>query len=273
MRYALVVCVAAFSVALSSQDAEPRFEVASVKPSDPADKFTRYGVRLDGVSLGNLPLHEIVSLAYDIPRGSRRWRLIGGDETLLAASFTINAKSSGPATPAELRAMLRALLADRFSLRIRPEVREIPVLALTRVRTDRLGRSLEPSSVTCNPFRTDSIAALSAIATSKQTGIANCPTERPLSTSGVFVNSGIGPMSALATSLAGMLASPVIDATGLEATFHWKLEYQFAGPDNGDRRAPLLEDALVEQLGLKLERRNADVEVMVIDRLEQPTPD
>jgi uncharacterized protein (TIGR03435 family) len=45
--------------------------------------------------------------------------------------------------------MLRALLEDRFALQTHLETRELPIYALTRVRTDRLGPDLRASDIDC----------------------------------------------------------------------------------------------------------------------------
>ena len=66
---------------------------------------------------------------------------------------------------------------------------------------------------------------------------------------------------------------PVIDRTGLRGGYTWTLEW--APDDSPDANAdlPSLMTALVEQLGLKLESARGSVEVIVIDHVEQPTPD
>ena len=66
---------------------------------------------------------------------------------------------------------------------------------------------------------------------------------------------------------------PVIDRTGLTGSYTWNLEW--APDDNPDASGdvPSLMTALVEQLGLKLESTRAPVEVIVVDHVEQPTPD
>ena len=64
----------------------------------------------------------------------------------------------------------------------------------------------------------------------------------------------------------------VVDETGL--TGNWDLDLNFVNQvqdANGD--GPSLFTALEEQLGLKLESGRARVDVIVIDRLERPTPD
>jgi uncharacterized protein (TIGR03435 family) len=65
----------------------------------------------------------------------------------------------------------------------------------------------------------------------------------------------------------------VIDRTGLEGA--WDFELTFTSPDvtavSAD--APSLFTALQEQLGLKLDATRGPVEVLVVDRVERPTPD
>jgi len=78
------------------------------------------------------------------------------------------------------------------------------------------------------------------------------------------------------TTLAGLIAPSVerviVDATGLTGNWDFDLAFVNQVQDaNGD--APSLFTALREQLGLKLEAGRAPVDVIVIDRLERPTPD
>ena len=67
---------------------------------------------------------------------------------------------------------------------------------------------------------------------------------------------------------------PVVDETGLAGTFDLVLEW---GPDagstsGGDERQTEVEEALQDQLGLKLKRERVGVQVLVIDAIEdKPT--
>lgn len=67
----------------------------------------------------------------------------------------------------------------------------------------------------------------------------------------------------------------VVDRTGLEGQFDIKLEW--ADPtvlaENPEIDRPSFVTALQEQLGLKIEQSTELVEVLVIDRIEQPSPD
>ena len=64
---------------------------------------------------------------------------------------------------------------------------------------------------------------------------------------------------------------PIIDATGLAGNYEWMLSGAF-GP-NPSPDAPGIFTALQDQLGLKLETRQAPVEVLVVDSVQLPTPD
>jgi uncharacterized protein (TIGR03435 family) len=96
----------------------------------------------------------------------------------------------------------------------------------------------------------------------------------------------------IATILTQSVGRPVIDKTGLTGYYDYTLKWT---PDLGigspspfglppgapspdalpptDPDAPNLFTAVQEQLGLKLESARGPVEVVVIDRLERPTPD
>jgi uncharacterized protein (TIGR03435 family) len=91
--------------------------------------------------------------------------------------------------------------------------------------------------------------------------------------------------------LSDWVGRPVIDQTGLTGLYDFTLKFAPEGRDAGplgptlallgkqvqapplDPNAPSLSAALQEQLGLKLEAARGPVEVVVIDRLEKPTPD
>ena len=82
-------------------------------------------------------------------------------------------------------------------------------------------------------------------------------------------------MSVLASALSswGNLGRPVVDQTGLAGRFDFVMDYT---PDprpayaTADSDGPTFQQALHEELGLKLEAREAAVEFLVLDHVERP---
>jgi uncharacterized protein (TIGR03435 family) len=83
-------------------------------------------------------------------------------------------------------------------------------------------------------------------------------------------------------SLSGEVDKPVVDQTGLEGTFDFRLELPagtislFPKPPNPDNPSPdpkgtPLLNAVREQLGLKLERSRGEVRTLIIDHVERPS--
>jgi uncharacterized protein (TIGR03435 family) len=66
---------------------------------------------------------------------------------------------------------------------------------------------------------------------------------------------------------------PVVDRTGLTGFYDFKLEATPAFRLRGELQAgdANVIDSIEEQLGLRLEPRKAEVEVVVVDRMEKPT--
>jgi len=95
-------------------------------------------------------------------------------------------------------------------------------------------------------------------------------------------------MAALAKMIANHLGSTVVDKTGLKGEYDCTLQFAPEGgtgpmalppgappPGGGDApppQGPSLFTALQEQLGLKLEAHKEPVDVVVIDHIEQPSP-
>ena len=80
------------------------------------------------------------------------------------------------------------------------------------------------------------------------------------------------PIATLAALIAPSVERVIVDSTGL--TGNWNMDLAFVNQvQDANVDAPSLFTALEEQLELKLESGRAPVEVIVIDRLERPTPD
>ena len=79
------------------------------------------------------------------------------------------------------------------------------------------------------------------------------------------------PMERLVATLSGHLGQPVTDATGLKGNYNFRLHYTLglqAAGDEADNSEPTIFDAVQEQLGLKLVKKSAPVDILVIDHLD-----
>jgi uncharacterized protein (TIGR03435 family) len=174
--------------------------------------------------------------------------------------------------------MLRTLLADRFKLVMHRETKDLPIFELVLARQDgKLGPQLRRAAVDC---QTQAAAARGeAPASSGPPGPGSCF----MNMNPVSVRGGGVTLAMLANILSGPATQRlVIDRTGL--TGNWDLEVKYT-PDQSqvppgvsvpkellDPNGASLFTALEEQLGLKLRPARGPVEVLVIDSVQQPTP-
>jgi uncharacterized protein (TIGR03435 family) len=295
------VCVASLAVTPHAQEqtptppapspaAEPKFEVTSVKKSGPNRQGGpfRFGMQPGGrFTVSGMPVSFLITMAY----GIQRFQLIGGPGWINSDRFDVNAvaedvpvQPTPPGTPNRMQLLLRSLLEERFALVVHNETRELPLSYLVMAREDRkLGERLRPSTVDCRAL----------FAARAREGAPPPAPLKPGEMPPCGMMSGMGriaggsmPMSNLASLLASMLNRPVYDRTNLTGNFDIQLEYTpdqmpqippgatlppgltLPSPDG-----PSLNTALQEQLGLKLEATRGPVDVLVIDSVEQPTPD
>lgn len=241
----------------------PRFDVASVKPGDPGSEPPPLSVTPGRIVQENVPLWNVISLAFDV----RPSQLTGQvPNAAVQERFTVEGRMPVTTTTTDLKLMLRALLIDRFKLRVHVESREQDAYALMLARRDgQLGPRLQPSRVDCRA-RTEAQA--------RNQPVPPLPTgSKPCA-----FNAGPGsltmagwPITTLMAVL-GQAGRPVIDNTGLPGTFDVELRWApDAGAAAGD--APSLFTAVQEQLGLKLEPARTTVDYLVIDHVERPSPD
>jgi uncharacterized protein (TIGR03435 family) len=274
MRYAVLAFAATLAGAGLFAQA-PRFEVASVKPSAPDGQ----GMLISGPALSqfttrNAPLASIVMYAYARPD----YQIAGGPDWIRSERFDIVAKYPNGHSPAQVPAMLRALLEDRFRLRTHVETREAPIYALVTARPDkRLGPELRRTKVDCVAYRKERAkngeARTNRPGDTCEEGTYREGRDRAIWASGTT-------MGRLASGLASSAGRDVVDRTGLTGEFDVRLRWrpeagmiQAQNAGNADDSAVSLFTAVQEQLGLRLESARGPVEFLVIDAVERPAPD
>ena len=301
MRIPLTLsCVVVAAVAIGAQEVT-QFEVASVKPSNPAagSPVARTPLLLPPVggrlTATNVTVKQLVQFAY----GLQSFQVAGGPAWVESERFDVQAKAAdSSAAMAAVQPMLKALLADRFALRLHMETRELPMSALVLARRDgSLGAKLEPSAADCAgaQARADMLAEVlakggpAALAAAMPTpgDVVPCAVSPSLTPDGMGMRGNGVPMALLARFLTAVLGRVVEDRTGLIGLYDWELVFdpeilmRVAAEQAGvniplpaaPSDAPALLTALRQDLGLDLEGTRGPVDVLVIDSVERPAPD
>jgi uncharacterized protein (TIGR03435 family) len=247
-RSPLSLALGAVLIATAGVSAQLRFEVVSVRLS-PIQQLQGYRVLPGRYTAAALTLTDLITHAYEMPR-----ERVVIPEWTRGRYFAVEATMPPDTSAAQLREMLRTLLEDRFALRVRRELREMPVLLLVKVRPDgRLGPELKPVQTDCSRSR--------ACFERQSRGVRE-------------IVGNTWEQIRLASWVSGFTKSVVLDRTGLSGQFDLALRWQFdVAADatvNADRPATI-EAALEEQLGLKLEPAREPVEMLVVDNVAMPS--
>jgi uncharacterized protein (TIGR03435 family) len=261
---ATVCCLALLCAApLSGQG--PTFEAVSIKVNRSGEARSSFRGTLSGISVTNQTLLDIVRNVWNV----NRLQIVGGPSWAGEDRYDIEARASGKAGRDELVAMMKTMLADRFTLAVHQEMRPIPVYALVLARPDgRLGPTLRQSLAKCD--RTNPPApGTPPPAPPPPLGGEDLPACGTNTGRGVLRAAGI-ELEAFTRNMAGAAGRIIVDKTGLTGTFDMVLRFN---PDATDTSSdlPSLFAAVQEQLGLKLDAQTAPAEVVVIDRVERPT--
>jgi uncharacterized protein (TIGR03435 family) len=274
---AILVVIGSFVV--FGQPAAPlKFEVASVKPStEQRFKMVR---PLPGRLTADAPVQLLMQNAYAV----QPFQIAGGPDWVNSEHYQIEAKADGKASRDQILLMLRALLEDRFQLKIHRETRQLPVYALAISKSGpKLTPPQEGSCVTPAPDAVPDWAG-GRIA---PPGRGQPPSPRCGSVGvmvvpdGARMQGGKVPMAEFIRMLSMVLGRTVVDKTGFTDLFDLRLDFLpdeiTAGlppppPDAPNEfKTPSILSALQEQLGLRLESTKGPVEVIVIDHLERPS--
>jgi uncharacterized protein (TIGR03435 family) len=235
----------------TAADANPSFEVATIKPTLPGTQGGGLGPSPGGrFTAHNITLGSLIGFAY----GLNRNRIENAPAWLDTDRFDIAAKADMAGTPnkAQVAEMLQKLLADRLSLRFHHEKKERTVYALT---VQNSGSRLTPTTSDPNA--------------QSPGGMTRQPGHWHVTALNV-------DMETFAAGLQGnVLDQPVIDQTGLSGRFDITLDWapnEVANPvPDNDSSFPDLFTALKNQLGLKLESTKGLIDILVIDHVEKPS--
>jgi bla regulator protein blaR1 len=271
--------------------AKMEFEVASIHLGEPGE-FTPPNIALD-TGNGRIPpggqFHADFPLAVYITFAYKLWLTSEQMDTMLAHlpkwvatdRFVIDARAEGNPTKDQMRLMVRSLLADRFKLAAHFETQETPVLAMVLAKPGKLGPGLKPhdQGPPCD--------APLPPASGKTPDVFPPNCDLYVMASGpnhtIRLGSRDTTMAQVADSLPGpgRLGRPVVDETGLTGTYDFVLNFApknySSSPSPGttvtlDSAGPTFLEAVKDQLGLKLIPKKAPVRILVIDHIEQPSP-
>ena len=236
-------------------DARPKFDVVTVKPSDPNRPGKLFTMRGRHILTINTTVNDMISMGYAV----HVKQIVGAPEWFASEKFDIDGVPDveGQPNSDQFKLLIQDALAQRFGLKFHHDKRELPVYALT------VAKGGPKMNVTIN----------------KPTDPRN------------FLFRGLGKLMVTNNTMedvchgfqGAVMDKPVVDHTGLTDRYDFNLNWtpdqsQFAqmgaptAPASEDPNAPpSLYTALQEQLGLKLESTKAQADVLVIDNAEKPS--
>jgi len=235
-------------------DANPAFEVATIKPSQSGVPLKVIGMRGRDFHALNSTLSELIGFAY----GLQSKQIAGGPAWLNKDRFNIDGvpDAEGQPSTTQWKAMVQKLIAERLNLKLHQETQELAVFALV---VGKNGPKLKknPSG---GPYP-------------GHTTQQRVPGEVTWMVSNMT-------MEEFASMLQNSIIDrPVLDRTGISGRFDFECSFAANGgqsdgiplPQGVDTNLPDLFTALQEQLGLKLESTKGQVPILVIDRAELPS--
>ena len=227
-------------------EAKPDWEVATVRPSDPAaGKGQHINVRGSHVLLEDTTVEQFLLMGF----GLQQSQLAGEPDWVKTERWNVDGVPDVQGMPnlKQLQGLMQEILAERFGLKVHREQRELPVFALTVAKggPKMTVDESDPNGL----FR-------------QQNGGQNGRHAEDLKNIS---------MPELALILQFHVDRPVVDQTGLKGKYDLKLQWTVdEAPAPAPDAPPGLFTAIQEQVGLKLDRVKAPAEVLVVDAVARP---
>ena len=254
---------------LMAADADPAFEVATIKPNPSGNSgLQQLTMNNRNFRVRNGSLNDLMGFAYNVqPK-----QIVNVPDWADSDRYDIDAIPDKEGTPntAQIQTMIRKLLVERFGLEVHDDKREMSAFVLTQAKS---GAKLTPTQLNM-PLP----------------GIGISPGEGGLRLN--MANATLDDFTGFLQML--VLDRPVVNNTGLKGRYDFRVTFtpddsQFHGhPPNFARpaaggavpsdppaaastpeSAPNLFEALQQQDGLRLSPEKAAVPVVVIDHVER----
>jgi uncharacterized protein (TIGR03435 family) len=218
--------------------AQARFEVSSIRPSQPGltARDARMNFRGDRFEVKAGTVGDVL----DMLGGFQLFRVVGGPDWMRTDRYDIEAKADGPVAVADRQSAVMAMLAERFQLQSHRETREVAGVA---IRAPRAAKGF------------------------KEAGEDETYSIRMDHGDVVLTKA---PMSAITNYLSQMLRAPVVDETELKGMYDFVLATSRLESEKGMSWGDRVREAF-EALGFRVESRRIPLEVTVVDHCERPT--
>ncbi len=237
-------------------DANPSFEVATIKPSQPDRLGKGFGVQGSHFRTINTTLADLIKFAYSV----QDKQIIGAPSWVETDKWDIEAQPDAPGAPNknQVSMMVQKLLADRFQLKFHKETKELSAYVLSTAKSGPKMTKSDSEQPLPELFFTNLSPATLTVRNATMDDVCQ-----------LFQSA--------------VLDRPVVDQTGITGKWNFLLKWtadesQFSGmgvkappPSDAAVAPPPLFTAIQEQIGLKLDAGKAHVPVLVIDKAEKPS--
>jgi uncharacterized protein (TIGR03435 family) len=234
---------------LMTKDADPDWDVVSVKARDPNEPSNSQSTGMKGrqYTMTNRTVETMLLFAY----GMNKTQLVGGPSWIEKDRWDVQGVPNIPGHPnlKQAQILTRKVLEERFGLKVHKETKEMAVYAISVAKGgEKMSRSVgDPNG---GPDYNES--SNSTQVTMSMTNIS---------------------MGEFAPDLGDFLDRPAVDQTGLTGRYDFQLKWT-----SDESRAPTdstappgLFTAIQQQLGLKLEPAKAPVELLIVDAVQRPS--
>ena len=268
----------------------PAFEVASVKPSEPiTPELVRSGrlqigasIDAQNVRISKLSMFELLCLAFQV-----KGHQVSGPDWMVTERYDIQAKLPEGGKRGQVPAMMKALLAERFGMKIHRETRELNVYALVVAKGGpHLKASEMPEGPPAGGGPIRGGVSVDASGTQVRSGGSGDSRVTPGAGGNLHVENKKMTMAAFADFIARYCDRPVFDMTELKGAY--EMEFDVSGEEvrnaaqaHGVVMRPHAEEGEASEpsgvslssslryLGLRLEARKAPAEVIVVDEMRK----
>ena len=246
--------------------AQSRLDVVSVRENPATEQpfRTDFVSRPGRLDIINWSLEDLLVFAYNIPSVSLRDELIVGwpNGGIRQKRFDIRTTltTSGTLSEEDQRRVVLEVLETRFSLRTHREQRLFNGWVMTLGKPGLLGPRLKRVDFNCAEIKREDAPKDKDGRNLCRRGSEFLP-EQPHSFH------GSGTMDILAADLRLQSRRLVVNETGLEGFFVWDIVYNnlLGGPG-------VVETAVYDSLGIKLEPKRLPASIVIIDDIRMPTP-